>query len=66
MSTTPSTDEQLEAKVEAYRRTLRQEIGLEQHEVRHFKRPYERPFPLVEQATTTIVYLNQRNFKLFT
>ncbi len=56
MSTTPSTDEQLEARVEAYRRTLRQEIGLEQHEVRHFKRPYERPFPLVEQATTTIVY----------
>ncbi|MGQ9571774.1 MAG: hypothetical protein ACUVV3_01080 [Dehalococcoidia bacterium] len=56
MSTTPSAGEELEARVEAYRRALLQEMGLEQDGVQHFKRPYERPFPLVEQATTTIVY----------
>jgi predicted nucleotide-binding protein (sugar kinase/HSP70/actin superfamily) len=56
MSMTPSAGEQLEARVEAYRQALHQEMGLEQQQVQHFKRPYERPFPLVEQATTTIVY----------
>ena len=56
MSRPPSVDDQLEEKVETYRQSLRQKMGLEQDEVQHFKRPYERPFPLVEQATTTIVY----------
>jgi predicted nucleotide-binding protein (sugar kinase/HSP70/actin superfamily) len=49
-------EQQLEERVEAYRRALRQEAGLEQDEVQHFRRPHERGWPLVDRATTTIIY----------
>jgi len=51
-----SPEEELEARVEKYRRALYQGLGLEHYEVRHFKRPYENPLPLVEKGHTTIIY----------
>jgi predicted nucleotide-binding protein (sugar kinase/HSP70/actin superfamily) len=56
MSTIPSAPEELEAKVEAYRQALCEEMGLEQPEVQHFKRPHESSLSLVEQGGTTLVY----------
>ncbi len=53
-----SQEEQgLEERVEAYRRSVREELGLGSDEqVQHFRRPYERGWPKVDQATTTIIY----------
>ncbi len=49
-------EQELEEKVEAYRRVLLQEAGLEQGEVQHFRRPHERGWPLVDRTSTTIIY----------
>jgi len=49
-------EQEFEEQVEDYRRALLREVGLDQGEVQHFKRPYERGWPLVDRATTTIIY----------
>src|SRR4030067_1656113 len=50
------TGQEPEERVEAYRRALRQEVGLGSDEVQHFRRPYERGWPLGDRGTTTIIY----------
>lgn len=54
MSTIESAVE-IDAKVEAFRRALAQEMGVEGPEVRHFKRPAEPTTP-ISKAETTIVF----------
>jgi len=49
-------EQDIEERVEAYRQTLRQEVGLGSEDVQHFRRPYERGWPLVDRTTTTIIY----------
>src|SRR3990172_13146439 len=49
-------ERQIEERVEAYRRALLQEVGLGQAEVQHFRRPYERGWPQLDRANTTIIY----------
>ncbi|MDI6858692.1 MAG: hypothetical protein QME71_10300 [Dehalococcoidia bacterium] len=45
----------IEARIEAYRRSLREEMGLAEPPVRHFKRPEEPPVP-IRKGETTVVY----------
>ncbi len=49
-------ERQIEERVDAYRRALLQEVGLAQAEVQHFRRPYERGWPQLDRANTTIIY----------
>jgi predicted nucleotide-binding protein (sugar kinase/HSP70/actin superfamily) len=49
-------ERELDERVEAFRRTLREEVGLGPEEVQHFRRPYERGWPKVDRETTTIIY----------
>src|SRR4030067_2982058 len=50
------TEQELEGRVVAVRRALREEVGLGSDEVQHFRRPYERGWPKVDRETTTIIY----------
>src|SRR4030067_1913477 len=50
------TEQEREGRFEAYRRALREEVGLGSDEVQHFRRPYERGWPKVDRTTTTIIY----------
>ena len=49
-------DDLIQQKLAAKRAELQRELGLEQEEIRHFKRPEERPFTKDQRPHTTLLF----------
>ena len=49
-------EQEVEAKAKAYEEKLREEMGLKAKDVRHFEKPFERPWNKDERDSTTILF----------
>jgi predicted nucleotide-binding protein (sugar kinase/HSP70/actin superfamily) len=50
------SEEEIQRELRAYEARLRQELGIQRHAVRHFKRPVDPPFTAAQRNGTTILF----------